>query len=94
MIKQNKSDVTKLYKAILTLETEEECAAFLGDICTIQELEALSQRLEVAEKLIKGGNYIEINKSIGASTATISRVSKYLNYGAGGYRTVLERLEK
>ena len=82
-----------LCKAILTLKSEEECKAFLNDICTIQELEALVQRLDVALKLTEGVSYQEINKSVGASTATISRVSKYLNYGADGYKTVIERLK-
>ncbi|MBR2496254.1 MAG: hypothetical protein IKB66_03285, partial [Clostridia bacterium] len=72
----------------------EECAAFFNDICTIQELEALAQRIEVALKLNKGESYVDINKAMGVSTATISRVSKYLNYGAGGYETVIERMEK
>ena len=80
-------------KAILTLKSEEECKAFLNDICTIQELEALVQRLDVALKLTEGVSYQEINKSVGASTATISRVSKYLNYGADGYKMVIERLK-
>lgn len=82
-----------LCKAILTLKSEEECKAFLNDICTIQELEALVQRLDVAFKLTEGVSYQEINKSVGASTATISRVSKYLNYGADGYKMVIERLK-
>ncbi len=91
MIKKPKIDT--LSKAFLTLKTEEECSAFLTDICTIQELEALIQRLEVAVKLTEGESYQDINKSVGASTATISRVSKYLNYGAEGYKTVIERLK-
>ena len=92
MPKNLKSDLQKLYRAILTLETEEECAAFLDDVCTVQELEALSQRLEVAGMLCKGEKYNDINKITGASTATIGRVSRALNYGMGGYKTVLERL--
>ena len=73
------------YKAILSLETEAECEAFFSDICTIQELEALAQRLEVACQLNEGKSYIDINKATGASTATICRVSKCLNYT--GYST-------
>ncbi len=91
MIKNPKTDM--LSKAFLTLKTEEECTAFLTDICTIQELDAFVQRLEVAIKLTDGESYQDINKSVGASTATISRVSKYLNYGAEGYKTVIERLQ-
>lgn len=94
MLKKGTSDINKLYKAILTLKTEAECAAFFDDICTIQELEALAQRLEVACHLCKGKNYVDINKATGASTATICRVSKALNYGDGGYKTVIERLEE
>ncbi len=93
MQKKDKPDFHKLYEAILTLKTEDECCAFFDDICTIQELEALSQRLAVACELEKGKSYIDINKTTGASTATICRVSKCLNYGQGGYKTVIERLE-
>lgn len=93
MKKQNQCDFTKLYKAVLTLKSEEECAAFFNDVCTIQEVEALAQRMDVAIRLKKGESYIDINKNTGASTATISRVSKYLNYGAGGYDTVIKRMK-
>ncbi len=81
-----------LYNAILKLETEEECAAFFSDICTIQELEALIQRLQVAKMLLDGNNYNDISKAVGASTATICRVAKCVKYGDGGYKTVLSRL--
>lgn len=94
MKKQNQSDFNTFYNAVLTLKTTEELSAFFNDICTIQELEALAQRIEVAIKLKKGESYIDINKSTGASTATISRVSKYLNYGAGGYEIAIERMEE
>lgn len=93
MKKQNQCDFSKLYKAILSLKNEEECSAFFNDVCTIQELEALAQRMDVAIRLKQGESYIDINKNTGASTATISRVSKYLNYGAGGYETVIERIK-
>ena len=93
MIKRNKEQIEKLYKAILLLETVEECNAFFDDICTIQELEALAQRLDVAKELLKGKSYLDINKSTGARTATSCRVSKCLNYGDGGYKTVIERME-
>lgn len=82
----------ELYKAVLTLKNEEECAAFFSDICTIQELEALVQRLDVARCLIEGKNYNDISKEIGVSTATICRVAKCVKYGDGGYKTVLSRL--
>lgn len=94
MQKKNTNDIKQLYKAILSLENEKECSAFFDDICTIQELESLAQRLEVARKLRQGKSYLDINKCTGASTATICRVSKCLNYGDGGYETVIERLEK
>lgn len=94
MQKREKNGVNKLYQAILSLKTQEECAAFFDDICTIQELEALAQRLEVAFKLDEGKSYIDINKDTGASTATICRVSKCLNYGDGGYKTVIERIKE
>lgn len=94
MLKKGHTDTKKLYEAILTLETIEECEAFFDDIFTIQEIEAIAQRLEVACHLSQGKNYAEINKETGASTATICRVSKALNYGDGGYKTVIERLDK
>ncbi len=78
-----------LFQAILKLESVEECRSFFEDVCTIKEMQAISQRLEVAEMLSTGMNYQEISKKTGASTATISRVAKCLNYGAGGYQLVL-----
>ena len=93
MQRKKKSAHEKLFKAILSLKSNEECSAFFDDICTIQELEALAQRLEVACLLKEGKSYIDINKATGASTATICRVSKCLNYGEGGYATAIERLE-
>lgn len=91
MTKKSKLDFSILYKAVLSLKSEEECEAFFNDVCTIQELEAFKLRLEVAMLLKKGVSYTEINKATGASTATISRVNKYLNYGDGGYSLVIER---
>lgn len=94
MAKIEKKYLENLYQAILALKTAQECAAFLDDICTVQELEALSQRFEVANLLHQGKNYVDINKLTGASTATICRVSKCLSYGDGGYKTVIQRLEE
>lgn len=94
MIKKGKSNSEKFYQAILTLKTVGECESFFDDICTIQEMEAIIQRLDVAIELCKGKSYTEVNRITGASTATICRVSKALNYGDGGYRTVIERLEE
>ena len=83
-----------LFKAILLLENVEECYNFFEDICTIQEVKALSQRLEVAKMLREKKTYTEIGEKTGASAATVSRVNKCLNYGADGYNMILERLEK
>ena len=82
-----------LFMAILQLKDVDECYAFFEDICTINELHSLAQRLEVAALLEKNTTYNEIAAQTGASTATISRVNRCLHYGAGGYRTVLERLK-
>ena len=84
----------QLCAALLSLETKEECCAFLEDICTIKEFLDLSQRLEVARLLQSGASYTAITKATGASTATISRVSKCCEYGSGGYRTVIGRLNR
>lgn len=90
-----KDDMTdRLFKAILTLKNIDECYRFFEDICTISEIKALAQRLAVAEMLKHGNTYTEISDATGASTATISRVNRCLNYGADGYKMVLERLEK
>lgn len=82
-----------LFEAILRLRTAEECHAFFEDLCTIKEIQDLAQRYTVAVMLRSGRNYQEISKLTGASTATICRVNKCLNYGSGGYRTVLERVD-
>ena len=83
----------QLYEAILSLQTPEECRAFFEDICTIKELQAMAQRLEVAARLDAGQNYNAVCEQTGASTATISRVNKCLHYGSG-YRIVLDRLKE
>ena len=83
----------KLFEAILKLSTIEEARLFFEDICTIKELQDLSQRLVVAKMLNRGEKYQSIEETTGASTATISRVNKCLTYGNGGYRTALEKLE-
>ncbi|HPP37586.1 MAG: hypothetical protein PWR28_1076 [Synergistaceae bacterium] len=84
----------QLCKAILSLKTVEEVYNFLEDIATIGEIRALAQRLEVAKLLSDGLTYPQIAQQTGASTATISRVKKFLEYGADGYRLVLERLKE
>lgn len=84
-----------LFQAILKLETLDECYAFFEDLCTPQELKAISQRLHVAKLLTADCVYNEIVKQTGASTATISRVNKTLNYqAAGGYKIVFDRLKE
>ena len=82
----------QFFKAILLLENEDECSRFFEDICTVNEIKSIAQRLEVAMMLKKGATYEEIAKITGASTATISRVKRCLNYGADGYQLVLKRL--
>jgi len=94
MGKLHTPEVERLVKAVLKLETEEECFSFFEDICTIKEIQDMSQRLQVAEMLSQNKSYTEISKETGASTATISRVNKCLNYGSDGYRRVLDKLEK
>ena len=83
-----------LYKAVLALETPEECRAFFQDLCTVAELRAMAQRLEVAQLLDEGLIYNDILQRTGASSATISRVNRALQYGADGYKTILPRLKK
>lgn len=86
--------VNRLFRAVLTLKTEDECRHFFDDVCTVKEIQDLAQRLEVASMLADGRNYQEISRETGASTATICRVNKCLLYGDGGYRTALDRMEK
>ena len=81
------------YEAVLSLRTAEECRAFFEDICTIKELQAMSQRMRVACLLDGGSNYMEVSEATGASSATISRVNRCLNYGEG-YRTALDHLKE
>ena len=87
------SDVDALFEAVLSLETLEECYAFFEDACTIKEILDISQRLKAAKMLSSGANYADVSRETGMSTATISRVSKCLEYGAGGYKTAIERTE-
>ncbi len=81
-----------LFGAILALKDSEECYRFFEDICTVGELKSLAQRFAVAKMLMKENTYSDIASCTGASTATISRVKRYLNYGANGYKLILERL--
>lgn len=86
--------VDHLFEAILTLKSPEECYIFFEDVCTINELLSLSQRYEVASMLREKKTYLEIAEETGASTATISRVNRSLNYGNDGYDMVFKRLEE
>ena len=95
MNKKIKTDaVDSLFDAILSLETREECYSFFEDLCTVNELLSLSQRYEVATMLNDKKTYLEIAEKTGASTATISRVNRSLNYGNDGYELVFDRLKK
>lgn len=85
--------VDHLFDAILELQGKEECYSFFEDLCTVNELLSLSQRFEVASMLRDHKTYLEIAEKTGASTATISRVNRSLNYGCDGYEMVFERLE-
>ena len=87
-------EIQALFRAISLLQSSEECEAFFEDVCTVKELQAMAQRLEVARQLTAGKNYNAVCADTGASTATISRVNRCLQYGGGGYRTVLERMEE
>lgn len=82
----------RLFDAVLTLRNREECYRFFEDVCTVNELQALSQRFEVAYMLRSSQTYMDIAETTGASTATISRVNRSLNYGHDGYDLVLGRL--
>ena len=94
MDKYNVDVHDEFFEAILKLKSIDDCRAFFDDVCTIKELQDLSQRLKVAGLLKLGKSYIEISAETGASTATISRVSRCLNYGSGGYAIVLDDGDK
>ena len=81
-----------LFEAILTLDTMDDCYRFFEDICTIKEIQAIAQRLEVAKQLRENKTYNEIEAETGASTATISRINRSLNYGADGYTLIFRKL--
>ena len=87
-----KNYLDMLFKAVLELQNIDECYKFFEDIATITELKAISQRIQVAKMLKEKKVYTEIAEATGASTATISRVNKCLNYGQGGYNIVLDRI--
>jgi TrpR-related protein YerC/YecD len=88
------NEVDKLFQAILCLGDIKECYHFFEDICTVNELHSLAQRLQVAKMLREHNTYLEIAERTGASTATISRVNRSLNYGNDGYDMVFERMKR
>ena len=90
----DKQSSDALYQAIVSIQNEEECRKFLEDLCTVSELKAMQQRMDVALLLDEGLIYSEILEKTGASSATISRVNRCLHYGAGGYKTIVPRLRE
>ena len=94
MQKNNSENAEMLYQAILSLSSPEECRAFFQDLCTVAELRAMEQRFEVAMLLSEGMIYNDILERTGASSATISRVNRSLQYGADGYQAVLPRIKE
>ena len=84
--------VDRLFKAFLCLKSEEECYAFFEDLCTVKEIKDMAQRLETAILLSQGNSYLQIAEKAGTSAATVSRVNRCLEYGAGGYKTIIERI--
>ena len=88
------ADVESLLDALLSVETREEAAAFLRDLCTLGELRDLAQRWAVVRLLDAGLHYSEISRRTGASTATITRIASWLNHGEGGYRLLLDRIRR
>ena len=83
----------RLFETILTLGSKEECKAYFSDLCTVKELQDMAQRLDTAILLSRGYSYKKIMEQVDVSTATIGRVSRCLNYGSGGYRSVIGKLE-
>ena len=93
MDKLKNESTDRLFRTILNLKTLEECYSYFEDLCTIKELQDMAQRLDTAILLSQGQSYKTIAEQVKVSTATIGRVSKCLNYGPGGYRNVIEKLE-
>lgn len=93
-MKYRSESIDRLFATILNLQSIEECYAYFEDLCTVKELKDMAQRLDTAILLDQGTSYQQITRQVGISTATIGRVSKCLNYGAGGYRTAIGRLDR
>jgi len=93
MVNLHSESIDRLFEVILNLKTTEECYSSFEDICTIKELQDMAQRMDVAVLLDEGMNYQKISQQVNVSTATISRVSKCLNYGSGGYKAAIASLK-
>ena len=87
-------EMDQLFQGIVSLRSVEECYAFFEDVCTVNELQSIAQRFEVAAMLRQKNTYLEIAQKTGASTATISRVNRSLNFGSDGYEMVFERINE
>jgi len=92
--KLKSEQLDRLFEAILTLSSVDECYDFFEDLCTVSELKAFPQRFQVAELLNEGRVYNEIVRTTGASTATISRVGRALNFGTNGYKTIIDKMKE
>ena len=86
--------IDEVYKAILSLKTIDECREFFRDLCTLSEIEAMTERFQVAKMLNRNISYRKISNKTGSSTSTITRVAHWLNHGLGGYKLVLNRMKK
>ncbi|MBQ4288785.1 MAG: hypothetical protein II749_02345 [Clostridia bacterium] len=93
MVDFHSESIDRLFKVILNLKTVNDCYDFFEDVCTIKEIQNMAQRLDAAVLLDSGENYQEISRKLDTSTATISRVSRCLNYGSGGYRKALDYIK-
>ncbi len=93
-VKNYKPMLKELYKEIVKIQDEKECELFFEDLCTVKELESMSQRLKAAKMLLENKTYNEIIDETEISSATLSRVSKSVRYGEGGYKNVIEKADK
>ena len=94
MTKLHTDQIEKLFKAVCSIESIDECFDFFEDLCTVKEIQDMSQRFETAILLREGKSYSEVAAEVGVSSATICRVNKCLNYGSGGYERIIEKLEE
>ena len=94
MTKLHTDQIEKLFRAVCSLESIDECFDFFEDLCTVKEIQDMSQRFETAILLREGKSYSEVAAEVGVSSATICRVNKCLNYGTGGYEKIIKKLEE